>query len=274
MKIIKLFIVLVLFVAASNNAQPVLVSPIDGAINVSYLPNFVWDAEPGATSYRLQVATDNAFSNIIYNDNVGNVTNYNGLALNFGTLYYWHVKSNLGGYGSTYSFTTYYVPGTYTLVNPANLSYNNPLTVNFTWTASANADSYIFELSDDPNFLNTIYYANTVLGTTQTVSGLLNYTIYFWRVTPQNAFANGQQLTGIFTTVLDEPTLTAPGDGSVHNLTSPNLQWTAVTGATSYTVELAEDNALDIQNQRDAIQVPRKADHYCSQGQDRSDQPA
>ncbi len=245
MKKMKLLILLVIFGFVSTFAQPTLQSPVDGASDVDLNPTFTWTVDGAATSYRLQIATDNLFSNLVFNQNVGNVTTYS-VALQPGTQYYWHVKSNLGGYGTTFSFTTYFIPGSVTLVNPSNNSFNNPLMINFGWNAAANTSHYLFELADDSGFTNIIFFDNNVVGTSALVNGLSNYTQYYWRVTAINDFASGTPSTGTFTTVLDEPTLTAPGDGSFHNLTAPDLQWTAVTGATSYTVEIAEDNAFSV----------------------------
>lgn len=54
-----------------------------------------WDALTGATSYRLDVATDSGFSSMVSgyaNLNVGNVTSYNVVGLTYGQTYYYRVR--------------------------------------------------------------------------------------------------------------------------------------------------------------------------------------
>src|SRR5205807_562798 len=55
-----------------------------------------WNSSIGATSYRLDVATDSGFSSFVagYIDlNAGNVTNYTVTGLSAGTTYYYRVRA-------------------------------------------------------------------------------------------------------------------------------------------------------------------------------------
>jgi hypothetical protein len=241
-----LLIMFVIFLIANINAQPNLINPVDGATNVGLNPTLEWSAVVGATDYQLQVATDNLFNTIVFDQNLGNVTSYS-VALAQGTQYYWRVQDDVSNtFSSISSFTTYFVPGGVTLVSPANNSYNNPLTVNFSWDPATNTDDYLFELATDNLFTNIVYSDANVAGTTVSVSGLNNYTQYYWRVTAQNNYASGTPSSATFTTELASPVLVSPGDLSFHNLVNPDLQWNAVTGATSYDLEIAEDNAFTV----------------------------
>ena len=72
-----------------------------------------WSSSTGATSYRLDVATDAAFTNMVtgYNDlNVGNVTSYNVTGLACNTTYYYRVRAcnscGCSGNSNTINLTT------------------------------------------------------------------------------------------------------------------------------------------------------------------------
>lgn len=95
----------------SNTFLPLtLQTPVNGAINVSGPYVFSWQADPNATSYDIEIATDNAFANIVDNASGLTNTNYTSTALNADTEYYWRVKPinqcGFGSFSSAYSFTT------------------------------------------------------------------------------------------------------------------------------------------------------------------------
>lgn len=246
MKVIKLFLLLVTLMFTSKYAQPVLQSPVDGAVNVTLNPTLQWDAVAGATDYRLQVATDNLFSSVVYDQNLGNVTSQS-VSLNDGTQYFWRVMDDVSNtFSGEFSFTTYYVPGNVTLLSPADGSFHNPTNVTLTWNAATNTDDYLVEVADDSSFTNIVYSNSSVTDTFVTVSGLNNYTQYFWRVTAQNTFASGAPSSASFTTKLAAPVLVAPANGATNQSIVPLFDWNSVTGSApvTYTLEVAKNNTF------------------------------
>ena len=91
-------------------APPVLSSPADGARNVSRSPTLTWNASSGATSYRVQVATDPSFTALVFDQAGVTGTSVSLSGLGSRTLYYWHVNATgTGGtsaYSTTFSFRT------------------------------------------------------------------------------------------------------------------------------------------------------------------------
>ena len=88
-----------------------LLSPPDNALDVPTQTSFTWQPHPNATSYAIQIATDQAFSNIVAGATGLLVPTYSLPApLDASTEYYWRVSgSNLcgdGPFGDTWSFTT------------------------------------------------------------------------------------------------------------------------------------------------------------------------
>ncbi len=80
---------------------PYLCAPWCGQDDVIITTNFAWDAVVGATSYEVQIATDEAFSNIV----ASGTTTVNAFtpaaALDYSTVYFWRVRAVKDGvYGA------------------------------------------------------------------------------------------------------------------------------------------------------------------------------
>jgi hypothetical protein len=99
--------------AAAPN-QPTLSSPADGNATQNHNVSFSWSS-PTPTlpeSYELQVATDNLFSSIVYDNSsiLGSVTSQAVNGLNDGATYYWRLKATnfigSSAWSLTRSFTT------------------------------------------------------------------------------------------------------------------------------------------------------------------------
>ena len=62
--------------------------------------------------------------------------------------------------------------------------------LNFEWNENLNAESYNIEISTDPAF-SAIDFSSTETGLNFNVSNLLDETVYYWRVRPDNRCVNG-----------------------------------------------------------------------------------
>ena len=98
---------------AANAAAgtPALLSPPDGAGNQPVQPTFTWSAASDAVSYRIDIATDAAFSTIV--DTASDIlsTSYTpATSLPSDTTLYWRVQASnacgTGSYSPTFSFNT------------------------------------------------------------------------------------------------------------------------------------------------------------------------
>ncbi|MFD0861108.1 reprolysin-like metallopeptidase [Sungkyunkwania multivorans] len=86
-----------------------LSSPADGAIDIETSATLLWDMDPLATGYDIEIATDNSFSTIVEsNSTVG--TNYTASSLLTDTQYFWRVRAtnpcDQGAFSTPRSFTT------------------------------------------------------------------------------------------------------------------------------------------------------------------------
>ncbi|MBI3855758.1 MAG: Ig-like domain-containing protein, partial [Planctomycetes bacterium] len=88
-----------------------MTEPANGSIGVSTLPTFTWNSSVGATSYRIQVATDAAFLFPVEDQVVVGTSFTPASGLAFSNAYYWRVTANnlAGGTlatGAPFLFTT------------------------------------------------------------------------------------------------------------------------------------------------------------------------
>ncbi len=91
-------------------AAPNLVAPTNLATNVSINPNLSWNTSSGATAYDVQVAYDNAFTDIVFTNNQTG-TNYIVISPLVGsTVHHWRVRAynncGPGAWSASRSFTT------------------------------------------------------------------------------------------------------------------------------------------------------------------------
>ncbi len=91
-----------------------LLLPPPGATGVSLVPTFSWNPSPTANAYRLSVATDPGFANIVYTIDTPDTSHTSGIAFDPLSTYYWTVRPlNPCGVGSpapARAFTTLDVP--------------------------------------------------------------------------------------------------------------------------------------------------------------------
>ena len=92
-----------------------LVSPGNNATNVATQPTLSWNAVAGADDYRLELATDAGFGNVVLDTVVAGTSHQVSPSLSTSTSYFWRVTAkNACGTGSAstvYTFRTLAAPG-------------------------------------------------------------------------------------------------------------------------------------------------------------------
>jgi len=78
------------------------------------------------------------------------------------------------------------LPQTPTLSSPSNGATNESTSPTLTWNASSGATSYTLQLSESSSFNNYIFNQSGITSTNQEVSGLVNSTTYYWRISASN----------------------------------------------------------------------------------------
>ena len=192
-------------------AAPLLISPSNNAVGQALNLSLSWNPVAYASTYRVQLALDTNFTNIIIDDStlintVKAVTNLSPL-----TDYYWRVNakniSGTGSFSSLWRFKTLGSPLQVNLLYPPNDTTNIPVNVNFIWSKPGeqtnaiktskpiNKDNreiskYWFELTTDTTGASLIL-DSTLTDTTKLVGGLPNPITYYWHVRAKNEIGWG-----------------------------------------------------------------------------------
>jgi hypothetical protein len=235
-------------------AAPILLSPANGSFNVILTPSLSWTPVTGASSYRVEIATDSLFLNIV--TGVGNLTTtiYTVPAsiLSSGTRYYWRVNAtNTNGTGlwsASWSFTTFSQPFAPQLTSPLNGADSISLTTILDWENVATATTYRFLLATDSAFSSVILDIGNLSSSQYTVpSPYLTYmTRYYWKVNASNTIGAGPwSVTWNFRTrqiqTPSVPVLVFPANNTNNMNLTPTLDWQNSSNAFYYKVNLATD---------------------------------
>lgn len=124
-------------IVSGNFAVVSLNSPANAAIVEPSGVSFSWSADPNATLYSIQIATDPSFTSII-EENVVATNNYVATSLPNSSTFYWRVSpgnvSCLGTFSSVFSFSTTYCGTSSSTDVPVIIPASGTPTVNSTLT--------------------------------------------------------------------------------------------------------------------------------------------
>lgn len=237
--------------AAAELASPVLRAPGNGATGVTRPVLLYWSVVDGALNYHVQVATDEAFTNVVWHQLCEHPTHQalaTGLAS--GTKYYWRVVASDGtdtAHSEVWTFTT--AEETITLAAPVLRTPENGATgvitnPRLTWNAVDNATGYWVQVATTDGF-QTLVWNRAHTETVAAVSGLHANTQYWWRVRALREGTHGPWssvwsfTTGERTGLPAAPVLLSPSNGATGVSVSPHLQWQGVDGAKYYCLQVS-----------------------------------
>lgn len=223
---------------------PVLSSPADMATEVVLTGDVEWFAADRAENYDVEIATDDAFANVVHTETgvTGLMSSYVGLDND--TDHWWRVRANnVGGtsdWSTVFEFKTMLLAPPM-ITNPTNGMQNVLLAETVTWENAQGAVAYNLQLSDDANFGNLLYDEQGL--TTNAYDVTLNYgTTYYLRMQSIDEVDNLSNWGVVMFTTIAAPSFEGPTDVcdlSIHSYQAPDLPgatytWN-VTGGT-YTV--------------------------------------
>jgi hypothetical protein len=233
---------------AATLSTPTLASPQNGASGVSIPSTLTWSTVTNATTYEVQISGAQDFSTVFIDDATLTSGSKSASGLLYSTTYYWRVRakslSGTSNWTDPWSFTTVVTtPATPALVSPSDNAGNQPLSLTLAWNKTTGAATYNVQVAVDTGFIGIVSSDTGFADTLKSVSGLLNGTIYYWKVRGKNASGYGSwSVYRTFTTVVAppaSPVLSSPADSAINLSLSPQLSWSLVTGAVVYHVQVS-----------------------------------
>jgi RHS repeat-associated protein len=234
----------------SGPPAPVLATPANNSTNVSLTPTLTWNSSQGATSYNLQVSTNNQFSSFVVNLTGLTATSDNLTTLTGATTYYWRASAtNSNGtssWSTVWNFNTIQsIPQAPTLVSPLNNSTNVLSNSSLSWNIVQGALTYGLQVSTNNQFTNLIINQTAISGTSYIPTTLNNGLQYFWRVNATNtAGTSAWSTVWNFTTSIPIPpipTLLQPANNSLNTSGNLLLSWNQSSGAATYELQVSSD---------------------------------
>ncbi len=191
------------------------------------------------------MATDAAFSSMLggYNNLFVAPTSSNVTGLNGGTTYYYRVRAtNAGGTsGNSSTVNVLTVPAPPGVAAATSVTQNSFVA---NWVPAVGATSYFLDVALDGAFSSILpgYNSLPVASTSSSVTGLGSGVTYYYRVRA----TNGGGISGNSSTITVVTIAAAPVANTATSITQNSFtaNWTAMSGATSYTIDVATDAAF------------------------------
>ncbi len=139
------------------------------------------------------------------------------------------------------------VPAPPTTLSPSNGATGVSLTPVLGWNAASGASSYRVQLSTSATFATLVTDQSGLTGTSLATGGLVNGTVYVWRVNATNAVGTStwSAVAGFTTATLllppSAPVQSAPANGALGVSLTPTISWNAVAGAVSYRLQISSN---------------------------------
>lgn len=228
---------------------PALVSPVNNSIGQSLTPTLDWNDITGALTYEVQVSTDSLFGTTLVNQTGLTSSQYtipSSVLSNF-TKYYWRARGNNGTPGpwsAVWHFRT--ILAVPTLLLPVNNAIGVSLTPLLDWSDVAGTGNYRVQVSTNSSFTTTVIDQSTLTSSQyQVLVGILaQNTVYYWRARAYTG-SDSSTWTGYFsfnTGSLGSPNLINPVNGATNQSLTPFLDWSDVSSATSYRIQVSADS--------------------------------
>lgn len=165
--------------------MPVLLAPANSRLDLALTVLLQWSSSRNATSYRVQLATDQNFT-IKAVDKTVSDTAYSVGDLDSKKLYFWRVSAinliDTSPWSTVWSFTTARIgPPKPILLYPPNTQAEVPLGTTLLWGSSDGAAGYEVQVSSNSDF-QVLFVNQKLADTSYSISGLQTGNAYYWRV--------------------------------------------------------------------------------------------
>jgi uncharacterized protein YkwD len=245
---------------------PILDFPEDKARNIVTDLSFSWNDDPNAEYYHLQVATDEAMTNLVIDEDAIEEAFYRASpGLDIETNYFWRVRAgNAAGwsdFSSIRSFETKEgeITDVVTLLSPANNATGVSLTTTIKWNQFPDAESYFLKVAPEEDVENydDWYGISTSVSDTeyQVDEGELEIGQQYWWIVKAKTSGGETEWSEVWTFTIEsgenmKVELLEPVNNAEQISVTPTLVWNEVSGADSYelqianVVEMTDDNMV------------------------------
>jgi hypothetical protein len=238
---------------STKDSSVVLSSPDSNTVCSDTLITLEWEPYFDAFNYRIQIAYDEEFTDLLIDNPDFSGTSYEITLKELGTTYYWRVAARVDGclneWSNGWPITLKQSPPM--VVSPEDgeqgvpLFGEAPFSVSINWTRNDEAQLYHLQVSDDVNFTNLLADEPALADTTYDLDLADDYNkIYYWRV---KSIVDGCESYWTKKYTFKTP-YTTPGnlipidEENCVRLNETVFSWDVVTGADSYQVQIAEDD--------------------------------
>ncbi len=231
---------------------PSLLSLPENGLTTIYSPTLDWsDLTPAPDHYEIQIATDNAFSNLVIADSVTDSTYTTIVPLAPNSKYYWRVRAfNAAGQFSPWSIVRSFRTALLSPESsfPGGLSQPSGLRPLFDWGNVGGASSYSLQISTNQNFTTLVLNLNVSPSAYVPTADLPKGMLLFWRVR-----TNGTNGPSAWSRVRHFDSPNPPGVPTLltpaHNATvangQPTLDWSdSSPGVDHYEVQISTNSTF------------------------------
>ena len=211
-------------VASSGSLNPIIIEPTEGVTCWTTAPLLKWYVSgnsPYAVTYEVEVATDDAFADVVYHVSGLDLIYATPDTLVQGQTYYWRVRSSANGVVSNWSAESFVIFAADAPVEPRIAGLNKGNIVNtispvLSWykpTASVPV-SYAVQYATTKDFANAVTVSNVKTQSLK-VENLTSGTQYFWRVQSKTAAGKTSIYSSVGSFIANKVTAVDKADSKV-----------------------------------------------------------
>ncbi len=230
--------------------KAVLVSPIDEENCIKLHDNeFKWNPIQNTTGYKLQISDSMNFAVIELDTIVQGATVASVNLKKNNNKYYYRLRAddarNNGLWSNVQSFQTTFRPPN--LVSPAKNKTGVPKIVTFNWEGFDTNYRYQLQIAKINDFSEILLDTNGLKSNTFSVQIIEKNTTFVWRVRTVKAgcYSDWSAIYS-FKTLIPAPELTTPANRASKVSVLVVFDWTDVTDATSYDIEISQDSTFTV----------------------------
>jgi hypothetical protein len=228
-----------------------LLSPVNGANDLSLTPRFKWRLGEHANSFTFELASDEEFTEVLISESTEDTTTALSDILENNSRYYWRVRGENSGVSGLWSEIRSFVtiiaePEQVELESPGDGEELIPVTPVLSWLGAERAESYRVRLSTREDFVGLVL-DSVVTDTSMSIQNPLNNdTEYYWQVKAINKAgeSNWSNIQNFSTREMipEVVVLKEPQKDSVHISINPSLRWFKSERAKKYHVNVSLDS--------------------------------